>query len=169
MNILCCGNVPLASGLSSSSAFVVASTIASLMAAKQWNERHGGILNSMSIVQQDLDAVAIAELCRIGEQFIGTMSGGMDQAISCLGQRGIARVIHFNPLRTESVSLPNSMVVVIADSLTKAEKATSAKTHYNKRVVECMLASKLMAHQLKLSDWKHVRLDTLLLLIMLTL
>ena len=156
MNLVCCGNVPLASGLSSSSAFVVASTIASLMAAKLWNERHGGALNAMSIVQQDFDAVAVAELCRVGEQFIGTMSGGMDQAISCLGQRGIARVIHFNPLRTESVRLPDNMVVVIADSLTKAEKAKSAKTHYNKRVVECMLASKLMAHHLNLSNWKQV-------------
>lgn len=156
MNILAYGNVPLASGLSSSSAFVVASTIASIMAAKRWNAAYG-TLNSASIVQQPLDAVQVADLCRVAEQFIGTMSGGMDQAISCLGKPGIARLIQFNPLRSEIVRLPENLVVVIADSLTKAEKAKSAKTHYNKRVVECMLASKLIAQKLGLADWKSVR------------
>ena len=157
MNILTVGNIPLASGLSSSSAFVVASTIASIYGAQLYNKNYENRnLESANILNQKLDAESIAELCRIAEQYIGTMSGGMDQAISCLGQPGMARLIHFNPLRTESVKLPKNMIIVIADSLTKSEKAKSAKTHYNKRVVECMLASKLIALKLNLPAWKTV-------------
>ena len=159
MNVLVSGNIPLASGLSSSSAFVVASTIASIYGAQQLCKNHGK-LKSTNIANQKLDVASIAELCRIAEQYIGTLSGGMDQAISCFG---IAKLIHFNPLRTENVKLPHNMVIVIADSLTKAEKAKSATTHYNKRVVECMLASKLIGLKLKLPTWKTVSLDIFLL------
>lgn len=152
LNVLVTGNIPPAAGLSSSSALVVASTIASIVAAHRWNDAYG-TLSSTKIVSQALDAVEIAEICRVAEQFIGTMSGGMDQAISCLGR---SRLIHFNPLRSETVQLPDNIAVVIAHSLTRAEKAVTAKTHYNKRVVECMLASKLIARSLELSDWKAV-------------
>lgn len=48
------------------------------------------------------------------------------------------------------------MVVVVANSLTVSEKAQSARTHYNKRVVECMLASKILAKALNLTKWKEV-------------
>lgn len=90
----------------------------------------------------------MAELACIAERYVGTQSGGMDQAISVMGQRGLAKVVHFNPVRTDDVKLPDGAVFVIANSLTVSNKAETAHTRYNLRVVECRLAAMLMAKRL---------------------
>jgi N-acetylgalactosamine kinase len=79
------------------------------------------------------------------ERYCGTQSGGMDQAISIMGQRGLAKVVHFNPVRTDDVALPGGGVFVIANSLTVSNKAETAHTRYNLRVVECRLAACVLA------------------------
>jgi len=145
MNVLVHGDIPLASGLSSSSALVVASTVATRTA-----------MFMMKADVSNLSGPQLADLCRKAEDYIGTMGGGMDQAISVLGEKGIARLIHFNPVRTEPVKLPANVVVVIADSLTKAEKAKDAKLYYNKRVVECMLAAKGLSKVMGIRNWKQM-------------
>lgn len=122
------GRVPAGAGVSSSSAFVVASALA-VMAA------HG----------LDFPRAELAELARKCEQHIGTMSGGMDQAISVLGERGSAKLVEFNPVRATSVALPEGYTFVIANSLFVSEKAVSAATQYNYRVVECRLAAAALA------------------------
>ena len=33
------------------------------------------------------------------EKYVGTESGGMDQAISIMGQNGLAKLVHFKPVR----------------------------------------------------------------------
>ena len=139
MKMLVDGTIPLAAGLSSSSALVVASTVAFL---------HDTSTTSSSSFTGSLET--LAEICRQAEGYIGTMGGGMDQAISVCGN---ARLVSFSPtVKTEKVILPDDAVFVIAHSLTNAEKAIDAHLSYNKRVVEMMLSCKVLGVQLKLPN-----------------
>lgn len=49
---------------------------------------------------------------------------------------------------TENVPLPDGAMFVIANSLTESAKAVSADKQYNLRVVECRLATALLALEL---------------------
>ena len=64
----------------------------------------------------------LAEAARQCELYIGTMGGGMDQAISCLAEVGKAQHIQFDPLRAHPVSIPAGGVCVVANSLVEASK-----------------------------------------------
>ncbi len=137
MDILVDGNIPPASGLSSSSALVCGSAMVAAYANKV-----------------DLPSKTFfAEMCAKSEHFIGTEGGGMDQAISFLGEPGKALMIEFQPVRTTEVKLPQGCVIVIANTLVPAEKATAASC-FNVRVAECRLASLIMAKQIKLEKWE---------------
>lgn len=114
------GNIPPASGLSSSSALVSASALTT------------SYINKFSLNKQYLATVAAN--C---ERFIGTQGGGMDQAIAFLAEKGCAQYIEWNPLKATPVSLPKDLVFVIANSLAEANKA--ANSDYNQRVIECRI------------------------------
>jgi len=77
----------------------------------------------------------------------------MDQAIAFLAKKGYAQYIEFNPVRATPVKLPEDSVFVIANSLSEANKA--ATSDFNQRVVECKIATKLLA---KMTDrpWEDV-------------
>ncbi|XP_027338933.1 galactokinase-like [Abrus precatorius] len=124
LDVLVDGIVPTGSGLSSSAAFVCSSTIA-IMAA------FGVNFPKKEIAQVTCDC----------ERHIGTQSGGMDQAISVMGKAGFAELIDFNPIHATDVELPAGGTFVIAHSLAASEKAVTAATNYNNRVLECNLAS----------------------------
>ncbi|KOB67630.1 Uncharacterized protein OBRU01_19500 [Operophtera brumata] len=126
LQILVDGNIPPASGLSSSSALVSASCLTFLHAQKA------------KITKTD-----IASLCAVSERYIGTQGGGMDQAIAFLGEKNSAQYITFLPLQVTPVTLPDDAVFVVAHSLAEANKA--ANNEYNSRVVECRLAAKIIA------------------------
>jgi galactokinase len=64
----------------------------------------------------------LAEAARKCELYIGTMGGGMDQAISCLAEVGKAQHIEFDPLRAHPVTIPAGGVIVVANSLVEASK-----------------------------------------------
>lgn len=63
------------------------------------------------------------------------------QAISVMAQSGFAALIDFNPIKATEVQLPAGGTFVIAHSLAESQKAVTAATNYNNRVVECRLAS----------------------------
>ncbi|XP_048418918.1 N-acetylgalactosamine kinase [Stegostoma tigrinum] len=126
MNCVVDGTVPPSSGLSSSSALVCCAGLITMVAN-----------------QKVLSKVEIAEICAKCERYIGTEGGGMDQSISFLAEKGMAKLIEFNPLRTINVKLPKGAVFVIANSCIEMNKAATA--HYNIRVVECRLATKILA------------------------
>lgn len=58
-----------------------------------------------------------------------------------MAQSGFAALIDFNPIRATEVQLPAGGTFVIAHSLAESQKAVTAATNYNNRVVECRLAS----------------------------
>ena len=82
MNVLFQGTIPQSAGLSSSSALVIASALALLAA-----NRH------------QMNPLELAELMAVGEHYVGTQGGGMDQAICLLGKKCKAVKIDFFPTR----------------------------------------------------------------------
>ncbi|XP_062848099.1 N-acetylgalactosamine kinase [Trichomycterus rosablanca] len=131
------GTIPASSGLSSSSALVCCSGLV-----------------TMEANQQSISKVVLAETCAKCERYIGTEGGGMDQSISFLAEEGTAKLIEFNPLRSTDVKLPDRAVFVIANSCVEMNKAASA--HFNIRVVECRLATKVLA-KVRGLDWTAVQ------------
>ncbi len=140
------GRVPTGSGLSSSSALVCAAALAVMASKGAFCTRLAPPTPPLtSTVGLSFPKADVAELACVCERYCGTQSGGMDQAISIMGQRGLAKVVHFNPVRTDDVALPAGGAFVIANSLTVSNKAETAHTRYNLRVVECRLAACALA------------------------
>lgn len=135
LDVVVDGTVPTGSGLSSSAALVCSSTIA-IMAA----------------LDKNFPKKEIAQLTCECERYIGTQSGGMDQAISIMAKTGFAELIDFNPIRASDVQLPSGGTFVIAHSLAESQKAVTAATNYNNRVVECRLAAIVLAIKLGMSS-----------------
>jgi len=134
------GNVPASAGVSSSSALVVASLLATA-------EAHG----------IKLSRHALADYSVKTERHIGTMSGGMDQTISVFGEPGSARLIEFNPIRVHPVPLPDDGVFVVANSLVEASKAVDPTAYYNLRVTEGKLAAKLVCKKAGAPGWEGMQ------------
>jgi N-acetylgalactosamine kinase len=133
------GRVPAGAGVSSSSAL----TVASLLAVARAYE-----------IDTKATRAEIGEAARKCELHIGTMSGGMDQAISCLANAGSAARIDFEPLKATNITLPAGATFVIANTLEEVPKAVEAEKRYNKRVTEGKLAVKLIAKGHGVADWK---------------
>ncbi|XP_065200881.1 N-acetylgalactosamine kinase-like isoform X1 [Planococcus citri] len=128
------GNIPVASGLSSSSALVCCAALSL------------SVTLNLSPTKKNL-----AEKCAKAERYIGTEGGGMDQAIIFNARRGTASLISFDPLRLTEVQIPPACTFVIAQSMVQKNKAAS--NDFNSRVVECRLASLIIGkHYLK--NWK---------------
>ena len=107
--------------------------------------------NGLNLEQREL-----ASLCAKCERYMGMQSGGMDQAISILGKKGIAKLIEFNPLETYDIALPKNACFVISNSLVESNKYITASSGYNMRVVETRLGSVLLAKNLNLPEWQKV-------------
>ena len=124
-------NVPMEAGVSSSSAFTVCTAILSLHA--------NGFLDKF-------DRTKLANYIINGERLVGTASGGMDQTISLMAEKGEAKFIDFHPkISAQSTSIPSKYVFVVSNSLTPSPKAIQFATRYNKRVVECRIATIILA------------------------
>jgi N-acetylgalactosamine kinase len=131
------GRVPISAGLSSSAALTVAATLA-----------------FMAINRLELPPLQTAEMVARSEWYVGTMAGGMDQAASLMGRRDHALFIEFNPLRVRPVPMPSGAAVVAADSREPADKSGKVRSEYNRRVVECALAARILARALRLDGVK---------------
>lgn len=114
------GNIPVASGLSSSSALVVACGVALIVA----NEI-------------ETEPLALAHLLAGAEHYVGAKIGGMDQAVSLAGQRQRALKIDFDPLRLVATEVPKDWAFIVASSMVEAPKSGAARDSYNLRTQQC--------------------------------
>ncbi|XP_060932114.1 N-acetylgalactosamine kinase [Limanda limanda] len=134
------GTVPPSSGLSSSSALVCCAGLV-----------------TMEANQKSLSKLVLAEICAKCECYIGVEGGGMDQSISFLAEEGTAKLIEFQPLKATDVKLPDGAVFVISNCCKEMNKAASS--HYNIRVVECRIATKMLAQARGLDSSKLLKLS----------
>jgi galactokinase len=121
-------DIPVAAGLSSSSALVVASALALL---------HGNGV--------DVGPLVLAEHMSEAERYVGTRGGGMDQAILLGARRGCAAHIDFQPLRLRQVTIPRDWRFIVADCGVPAEKSHAMRSAYNTRAAECAQALERVA------------------------
>ncbi len=133
------GTIPESAGLSSSSALVVASALAFL-----------------TVNNKQIDKDRLAELLARAERYVGSEGGGMDQAVSLLAETGKALKIDFFPLRTQLTSLPEKLSFVVCNSLIRAPKSESVRYAYNRRVIECRLATALVAKAVEERSGKSI-------------
>jgi galactokinase len=113
-------DIPVASGLSSSSALVVA---------------HGLALLHVNAVH--VEPLELAERTAQAENYVGTRGGGMDQAICLAARRQTASRIDFHPLRVKVLPVPADWRFVVAFSLVRAEKSGKVREDYNAGPREC--------------------------------
>lgn len=107
-------DLPAAAGLSSSSALLVAVTLA-LLRANRWRATFEELMQILP------DA----------EQFVGTRGGGMDHAAALASRAGYASLVSFRPLGVRHIPIPNGWVFLVADSGIRAEKSGDARERYN--------------------------------------
>jgi len=112
------GNVPMAAGLSSSSAIVVATAEASVL------------LNKLDVTPQKF-----VDLCGEGEWFVGSRGGAGDHAAMKYGNRGYIAHIGFFPFSfLGTFKFPEKYKLIVVNSLVKAKKTANAKDTFNQRV-----------------------------------
>ena len=146
------GDVPIAAGLSSSSALVVASALALLRAngvgvgeagggeaggTDAGAAGAGGGRGEAGAGRTEVPRLELAALMARAERFVGLEGGGMDQAACLFGEAGHALRIEFEPLRVTKVAVPEGWRWVVASSLARAEKSGGAREAYNERARQC--------------------------------
>ena len=144
------GDIPSASGLSSSSALVIASALSFAASSNQPE------LFETADARREL-----AERMALAEHYVGTQGGGMDQAVCMLAEPGHALRMDFFPLRAHPIVFPEGYVVLAAHSTVRASKAATQRLAYNRRVLECAIGKELLArrlnapHAARLADLCH--------------
>lgn len=123
IDMLLHSDIPVAAGLSSSSALVVGSGIA-LLAANQ--------------IEAPFDE--LVELFPEGERYVGTRGGAMDHTVCLAGKPGHALKIDFAPFAVHPTPVPAGWRFLIGHSLVRAEKSGEVKEQYNERREACRKA-----------------------------
>ena len=118
MDIVAAGDIPVAAGLSSSSAVVVAAAEA-LVA-----------LNALNVTTADF-----VNLCGEGEWYVGSRGGAGDHAAMKCSKRGRVTHLKFKPFEIgESAVFPPGCSLVVVHSGREARKAEGARDVFNARI-----------------------------------
>jgi galactokinase len=117
-NLLIESEVPIGAGLSSSAAIEVATALA-LADQSGWTP----------------ERLQLALLCQRAEnEFVGARVGIMDQFVSLYGEKDHALMLDCRALSFASLLIPNSVKLVISNTMVKHELASS---EYNRRRADC--------------------------------
>ena len=128
-NLLVHGEVPIGAGLSSSAAIEVATA-----------------LSLLSFIGGKFPLPEVAKLCQSAEnEFVGAHVGIMDQFISCLGKAGHALLLDCRSLQFELVPVPETVKLVICNTMVKHELAGG---EYNRRREQCEEGVRILAKSL---------------------
>ncbi|MBW7988567.1 MAG: hypothetical protein FVQ84_00875 [Planctomycetes bacterium] len=117
MNMMIYGNIPIAAGLSSSSALVMAAAEAVIR------------INSL-----DIKPVDLVENWGFAEWYVGTRGGCSDHAAIISGKLGTILHITAFPMSVENAALPGGHSFVLANSNIEAKKQAGARDVFNSRV-----------------------------------
>ncbi|MDP2982376.1 MAG: NTP transferase domain-containing protein [Candidatus Latescibacter sp.] len=122
------GNIPLAAGLSSSSAVVVTAAEALTF------------INGLAIAPSDF-----VDLCGEGEWFLGTRGGSGDHTALKFAEKGSIIHMGFHPVRIESVApFPEGYALFILQSHQSPRKPENAMQIYNEKVAAYEAAQALV-------------------------
>lgn len=142
MDCIVTGDIPIGSGLSSSSALVVGSALVSSQ------------LNNIEMSQSEF-----IELCSVSEWFVGSRGGGADHAAIFASEQAHFLKIGFFPFHiAQKVKIPDDLKLVIANSGARAIKSGGAKDVFNQRVA-CYEFAQMLLKQLwePAKNTKHLR------------
>lgn len=118
MDMVACGNIPPAAGLSSSSSIVVAVMEAVVS------------LNCLNIPDRKF-----IELCGEGEWFVGSRGGAGDHAAMKCGKRDSIVHLSFKPFEVgETVGFSDKYAVIVANSMLQAKKSGNARDTFNAKI-----------------------------------
>jgi len=104
----------------------------------------------MAINGLELEPIETATMVARSERYVGTHGGAMDQSVSILGRRHHALFIEFDPLHVRAIKMPTNAALVVANSQEVADKSGKVRAEYNRRVVECSLAARILGRALNL-------------------
>lgn len=118
MDMVSTGNIPVAAGLSSSSAIVVA-VMEALVA-----------LNCLNLTEREF-----IDLCGEGEWFVGSRGGAGDHAAMKCGQKDAIVHLGFKPFTVgEKQKFSDKYAVLVANSMLMAKKSEGSKDTFNAKV-----------------------------------
>jgi N-acetylgalactosamine kinase len=150
MNVAVCGSVPVGSGLSSSSAVVVATGDAAIA------------LNNLPVQPEEL-----VDLCGEGEWFVGTRGGKGDHAAIKLGRRNLVAHVEFMPFETkEYLPFFEGHSLVVCNSGQQARKSEGAKKTFNEKILgyttgEVLLCKRFPQYAPKIKHLRDINCETL--------
>ncbi|MBM3495748.1 MAG: galactokinase, partial [Armatimonadetes bacterium] len=128
LNLIVSGNVPVAAGLSSSSALVVA--VAEAVCA---------------LTGLEMEPEAFAEICGEAEWYVGARGGAGDQAAMKFARQGCVVQLGFHPMRLERVApWPDGWSLLVCNSGIQAKKSDGARNAFNQRVACYHIARELV-------------------------
>ncbi|MHB0957442.1 MAG: galactokinase family protein [Pirellulaceae bacterium] len=128
MDLVVHGNIPVAAGMSSSSALVVS-------AAEAAAALHGLEVTPSQFVN----------FCGEGEWFVGTRGGSADHAAMKYGAKGTINHVKFHDFELlQQIQFPDTHRMVVCNSFMQAKKAAGAKLAFNSRVASYALGVELV-------------------------